>query len=195
MMKKVFLCFILISFTTFLNAQELTAYFVEARILTLADSRRQLINWAEQNNGFFLRDSTTYLVLRVPNNMVQNLKQVLEEKSLKVLQFNIRTRSLDQERNMVSAAIISREEILQQTMDYIHKANLEGTLAIEREIAGIINEIEYNKGRLRVIDNNALFADIQINLVATKPVGPSSENSSFSWLETMDFYNFVGKRF
>ncbi len=194
-MKKITIIAVLICTGVFLNAQQLTSYNVEARILMTADSRSDLIQWSEKNGGFFLRDSSSFLLLKVPNKLVQNMKPVLEERSLKVLSYNMSTSSLDQEKSSVLAAIASREEILQKNLVYLDDANLEGTLALEKEISGLIQELEYYKGRLRVIDNLALFANVNIFLTAPQPTAPGSKESSFEWMKTIDFYNFVGKVF
>jgi len=194
-MKRTSFLLILIVMAAFVYSQELTSYYIDARILITGESRSRLINWTEENNGFFLKDSSALLVLKIPNILVADLKPVLEENALKVLSYNMQTGSLDQERSSVLAAIASREEILERNLSYLDDANLEGTLALEREVSGLIQELEYYKGRLRVIDNQSKYATVQIYLTAPQPAAPGSKESNFDWLGTIDFYQFVGKVF
>ena len=194
-MKRLPILLIVFQLTTLLFSQQLTSYYVDSRILITGETRSQLITWAEDNNGFFLIDSSSHIVLKIPNTLIRDMKSILNDRALKILSYNMHTASLDQERSQVLASILSREEILSRNLSYLDDADLEGTLALEREVSSLIQELEYYKGRLRVIENQSEYATVHIYLTAPQPVSPGSKDSSFNWLSTIDFYRFIGKVF
>lgn len=195
MNRKILIFILLILSTLLIYSQEMTSYSVETYILMTPESRKQIIEWTESSGGYFLRDSSSQLLLRIPNELIQELKPVLEERALKVLSYSMTTRSLDFERNSTQAAIASRQEILERNLGFLDEADLTGTLMLEKEIASIIQELEYYKGRLRVLDNEAIFALVTVFLTAPQPDKPDSGQSSFSWLNTLDFYQFIRREF
>jgi hypothetical protein len=85
---KILVLILLILPTLSIYSQEMTSYSVETYILMTPESRVQIIEWAESMGGYFLRDSSSQLLLRIPNELIQELKPVLEERALKVLSYN-----------------------------------------------------------------------------------------------------------
>jgi hypothetical protein len=69
---------------------------------------------------------------------------------------------------------------------------VEGTLSIEREIAGLIDEIEQLKGRLRKLVNDTAYARAEIQLAFMQKTLPHDIPSSFKWINGIDFYRFMG---
>ena len=82
-----------------------------------------------------------------------------------------------------------------QNLQYIDQTDVEGTLAIEKEIMQLLTEIEQLKGRLRKLTVDRNYALAQVNLQILGQSLPTDIPSSFGWINTIDFYTFVDEGF
>lgn len=174
-----------------LAAQDESAYNINAGIIINSGSRDGIIEWVASQGGYYILNSTTQLSLRLPMGSSQQFREVLDGFCQRVLNYDVSSENLAAQIYSVQAAIVSRQETLQRNLSYLDKADVTGTLALEREIGSLISEIEYYKGQLKVLDNRAAYAYINISLMAPAPHRPESGTSSFPWLRKLDFYRFI----
>ena len=95
----------------------------------------------------------------------------------------------------VRSGIRSREEILQRNLAFLDRADVKGTLAIEREVMALLREIEGLKGRLRRLEADRMMALARIDLTFLEQTLPEDIPSSFGWINGVSFYGFVGGGF
>jgi len=182
------------------EAQEEENYLhhtLSATIL-VADPERageRLAEWAEEEGGYFLLKSTDRVLLRFPYRKMGELRSILEDIAEEVVDVSPQAVDLREQILGLRSKIRSREEILERNMSYIDEADVEGTLAIEREITQLLTEIEELKGRLRKLNVDRVLSRGDVALSFMQQTIPEDIPSSFGWINTLDFYAFMGGRY
>jgi len=194
MTKKLILSFVIILFlVSALSAQSALSHRVRASVL-VADPESavsELIAWAEKTQGYYLYSSSEIVVLRFPSEYTAELRPFLLDISEYLVEYIPEAYDQGDEIVNLESGIRSREEILQRNLDYLDKADVMGTLAIEREVMQLLSEIESMKGRLKKIRQDIRYGYAEIYLSFQQQSLPSSIPSSFSWINTLDFYDFM----
>ena len=98
--------------------------------------------WAEQSGGYTLLKSSDRVILRLPFGNMPQLRGKLEEMSDDILEISPQSVDLREQILEMRARITSREEVLRQNLALLDQADVRGTLAIEKEILALIEEIE-----------------------------------------------------
>lgn len=168
----------------------------EARAQLLVEDREaaaeRLIAWTEGQGGYFVERSLERVVLRVPAGSFGALREVAADASEEIITYNPSAQDQRQELSAVRAAIASREENLERVLSFLDGADVDGTLALEREISSLMQELESLRGRERAIRTRIAFARAEIALSAQAAGIPDTLPSSFDWLNTLDLYRFIG---
>ena len=170
---------------------------VQATIL-VADvdpSIDRLAHWADKAGGYLLYKSSDQVIFRFPYTEVGRLRDYLQQISETVVELTLQAQDLRESILGIQSGIRSREEILQQNLQYIDQTDVEGTLAIEKEIMQLLTEIEQLKGRLRKLTVDRAYALAQVNLRILGQSLPTDIPSSFGWINTIDFYRFMDQGF
>jgi hypothetical protein len=170
---------------------------IQATIL-VADVDRaidSLARWADEAGGYLLYKSSEVVIFRFPYTKVGSLRGFLEDISETVVELSLQAQDLRESILGIQSGIQSREEILQQNLQYIDRTDVEGTLAIEKEVMQLLTEIEQLKGKLRKLTVDRAYALAQVNLRILGQSLPTDIPSSFGWINTIDFYKFVGEGF
>ena len=197
MMKKVYV-FIAVICLLSIQAVAQENYLhhgIQATIL-VADTDRaidRLSLWADEAGGYLLFKSSEVVIFRFPHTKVGSLRDFLEEISETVVELSLQAQDLRESILGIQSGIRSREEILQQNLQYIDRTDVEGTLAIEREVMQLLTEIEQLKGKLRKLTVDRAHALARVNLRILGQSLPTDIPSSFGWINTIDFYTFVGE--
>ena len=166
---------------------------IDATIL-VADveiSGDRLEEWTDAAGGYLLRKSNESVVIRLPYTEVGRLRDYLEEISETVVAVSLQATDLRESILGIQSGIDSREEILEKNLTFIDQADVSGTLAIEKEIMQLLSEIEGLKGSLRKVTVDRAYAWAQIYLRFMDQSLPSDIPSSFRWINTVDFYEFM----
>jgi hypothetical protein len=170
---------------------------IQATIL-VADVDRsidRLSLWADEAGGYLLFKSSDVVIFRFPYTKVGSLRGFLEDISETVVELSLQAQDLRESILGIQSGIRSREEILQQNLQYIDQTDVEGTLAIEKEVMQLLTEIEQLKGKLRKLTVDRAYALAQVNLRILGQSLPTDIPSSFGWINTIDFYTFVDEGF
>jgi hypothetical protein len=152
-----------------------------------------LVAWCEKQGGYFVERSLEFLVLRIPRAAFDGLRPVAEETAERIVSYNPQARDLRQDILATRAAIRSREENLERVVSFLEDADVEGTLALEQEIASLMEEIESYRGRLRALETDIALARAEIALSARAAEIPDTLPSSFDWLNELGVYRFIGE--
>lgn len=171
---------------------------LEARAQLLVSDREAaseaLITWAEEQGGYFVERSLERVVLRVPAYAFDELREVSRMTAEEIITYNPSAQDLRQELSAVEAAIASREENLERVLAFLDESDdIEGTLALEREISSLMQELESLRGRERAIRTRIAYARAEIALSAQAADIPDRLPSSFEWLNSLDLYDFIGE--
>ena len=171
---------------------------LEARAQLLVTDREAaagaLITWAEEQGGYFVERSLERVVLRVPADAFDELREVSRMTAEEIITYNPSAQDLRQELSAVEAAIASREENLERVLAFLDESDdIEGTLALEREISSLMQELESLRGRERAIRTRIAYARAEIALSAQAADIPDRVPSSFDWLNSLDLYDFIGE--
>ena len=150
-----------------------------------------LESWVENNGGYALLTSSDRVVLRLPFEQIPQLRGKLEELSDYVLDLSPRSEDLREEILETVAKINSRQEVLRQSLALLDQADVSGTLAIEKEVLSLIEEIEQLTATLQTLQLNRTFSRAEIALRYLEQTVPENIPSSFEWINGVDFYSFI----
>jgi hypothetical protein len=166
---------------------------LEATILVADPDRSadELESWAENNGGYALLTSSDRVVLRLPFEKMPQLRGKLEELSDYVPDLSPHSQDLREAILETVAKINSRQEVLRQTLALLDQADVKGTLAIEKEIVSLIEEIEQLTATLQTLTLNRTFSRAEISLRYLEQTLPENIPSSFDWINGVDFYSFI----
>jgi hypothetical protein len=156
---------------------------------------RRIAAWAEAEGGYFLLSSSQQAVVRLPNRSLPALRVLLESEAEEILSLEPQAVDLREELLGVQSGIRSREEILQRNLSFLDRADVAGTLAIEREVMALLQEVEGLKGRLRRLETDRRLALARVNLSFLEQTLPEDIPSSFDWINGVNFYGFAGGGF
>jgi len=166
---------------------------LEATVLVADPDRSadELEGWAENNGGYALLTSSDRVVLRLPFAQMPQLRSQLGELSDYVLDLSPQSQDLREAILETVAKINSRQEVLRHTLSLLDQADVEGTLAIEKEVLTLIEEIEELTATLQTLNLNRTFSRAEISLRYMEQTLPDNIPSSFDWINGVDFYSFI----
>lgn len=152
---------------------------------------RSLVRWTEEHEGYFVYRSSQRVLLRVPDASAERFRVFLKEQAEELLEISLEARDLRQRLAQVSAGIQSREDILNRNLSSLRRADVAGTLAIEREIMRLVEEIEALKGERRKLEQDSRFLTAEVLLSFEDSTLPQDIPSSFRWINQVDFYRYM----
>jgi hypothetical protein len=176
-------------------AEDFLFHSVRATLL-VADPEaagERLAAWAEEAGGYPLLTASNRVLLRFPAAEIGELRSLLASEAEELVDFQLEARDLREEILGLEAGTRSREEILEKNLSYLDRADVTGTLAIEREVMQLLEEIEALKGRLRKLDNDRRLAMAEVYLNFLEQALPEDIPSSFAWINNIDFYSFFAE--
>lgn len=150
-----------------------------------------LVRWSEERGGYFVYRSPERVLLRVPDAAAGPFRTFLEELAEDLVEISLEARDLRQRVVQVLAGIESRREILDRNLAHLRRADVAGTLAIEREIMRLVGEIESLKGELRKLEQDRRFLAAEVLLSFQDQTLPRDIPSSFQWINQVDFYRYM----
>ncbi len=192
-LRAVFMILLFLISSRGLNADNFLYHQIQAVILvTDPDQAADLITqWSESIRGYYLLKSSDHVVIRFPYTEIGALRTFLENLSEDVIEISPEAFDLREEILGIQSGISSREEILKKNLSFINSADVSGTLAIEKEIILLLEEIENLKGRLRKLTVDRSFARADIHLSFMEQSLPEDIPSSFEWINSVNFYSFM----
>lgn len=165
---------------------------ISALVAEPAGSVTRLVSFAEEHGGYFLTTTFQRVILRLPMAEIASFRTFLEEEALEILNYQQISRDVTQEKAEALAALSARREILERNLEFLDRADVNGTLAIEREVTYLLNEIEAISGRILTYDVDTKYALVTVQLAFQGTTLPPSGGSSFGWINTVDPYSFIG---
>lgn len=144
--------------------------------------------WAGGLGGYTLYKSSERVSLRLPHSRLEELRSFLEGLSEDILEYNPQAVDLREQLSRVQSSLASRRDILARNLALLEKADTAGTLAIEREVLGLIQEVESLRAALQKLEVDRSFARVQVALRFEQSALPEDIPSSFGWINQVSFY-------
>ncbi len=151
----------------------------------------RLEGWVERSGGYVLLKSSDRVVFRVPFERTSRLEEILERLADEVVTISPQSLDLREQILQAEAGINSRREVLARTLALLSAADTAGTLAIEKEILALVEEIERLEGTLQKLNLDRAFSLVEVALNTLRQSLPESIPSSFEWINGVDFYEFI----
>lgn len=199
---KLLLCILLLNIVpgSILPAEEADNFLYHHLRATLlvadpAESGELISRWAESKGGYFLLKSENQVVIRFPLNEIKGLRELFADISERIIEITPGDVDLREQILGLQSGIRSRESILKKNLSFIDRADVAGTLAIEREVHTLLEEIESLKGTLRKLNTDRRLARGEIYLSFREQPLPQDIPSSFDWINTVDFYKLMQEGF
>jgi hypothetical protein len=199
---KLLLCILLINIVpgSILQAEEADNFLYHHLRATLlvadpVESADLISRWAESNGGYFLLKSESQVVIRFPFTEIKGLRQLFADISERIIEISPQAVDLREQILGLQSGIRSRESILKKNLSFIDRADVAGTLAIEREVHALLQEIESLKGTFRKLNTDRRLARGEIYLSFREQSLPQDIPSSFDWINTVDFYKLMQEGF
>jgi hypothetical protein len=155
----------------------------------------KITQWAEKAGGYFLVKSSTKVIIRFPWSKMDELREFLKTAAEEVITLSNKATDLRESFLEIQSGISSREEMLANTLRFLDRADIKGTLAIEKEVITLLKEIEELRGKLRKIYADRTYALATINLNFFRQSISQDIPSSFAWINRLDFYKFIQEEF
>jgi hypothetical protein len=152
---------------------------------------QRISEWASSNGGYFTHLSTDMVILRFPWKKTRDFRSYLNETSGEIYSYSSSSTDLRESINSSKSGIEARTEILKKNMELVEKADFKGTLYLEQEILRLMSEIEQLKGSLRKAENDRKMAQAVLHINFRSHSLPQNIPSSFSWINTLNFSDFI----
>jgi hypothetical protein len=150
--------------------------------------------WAGEQGGYVLHKSTERVSLRLPHAALPRLRPFLEQLSEDILDFSPRAVDLREQLARTQSSLASRREILGRNLALLDQANVAGTLAIEREMLALVQEVERLQAALAGLNVDRTYARVEAALRFVQATLPEDLPSSFPWINEVAFYPFIEGR-
>lgn len=150
-----------------------------------------LAEWTEENGGYYTYRSETEIHMRVSPADVSGVRALLETGDAEIVRYDPSTVDLRQQLSDAEAAIAARTEALERVLRYLDGATIGATLAFERELRSLNEEIEQYAGYARRMRNDIRYARVQVVLSSYEQTIPQTTRSSFEWINGLGMYSFL----
>jgi len=151
--------------------------------------------WAEDRGGYYLLRSTDMVILRFPSGDTGAFRNFITGISEDIFDLSVEAVDMSERILALESGITARQEILEKNLSYIDGADVKGTLAIEREVMRLLQELESMKGQLNKALLDITMARAQISFTFKDESLPSDIPSSFDWINRVDFYRFLREEY
>jgi len=141
---------------------------------------------ARTRGGWFAELGTERVALRVPVAESQSLVEELREMG-SLVERNFSSVNLAPEVIDVESRLKARREILARYEAVLAEASPKAVVSVERQITGVVAEVEQLEGRLRVLKDRSETARIDVLLQFRERRAPTNDgSSSFVWLNSLN---------
>ena len=164
---------------------------ISALVADAEAASENIASWVDGAGGYFLYKGSERLTVRCPVARMEDLRQHVTDISEELYGYTVNAQDVRQQILNLRSGIQAREEILSRNLEFLDKTDVDGTLAIEKEVSLLLAELDSLKGQLNLANVNRRYAFIQVNLSFLAPTIHENVYSSFRWLNTLDFFQFM----
>ncbi len=156
-------------------------------VFQVVEASKQVEQMARETGGFLARRDDTSIVIRVPvakfEETMKRLEKLGDVLHRNVVAEDVTEQFMDAEVRLKNARAV--RDRLQQLLEKATK--VEDSLAIEKELTRIGNDIETLEGKLKYLRDRAQYSTITVNFQAkqTDNVNASSVRMPIDWLNNL----------
>jgi hypothetical protein len=147
--------------------------------------------WAAEKGGYVLFKSGVRVVVRIPPGSLPDLRGLLAGVAFEITEFSPEATDLREATLTAESALRSRIDMQEKDFALLDKADVPGTLAVEKEMTSLIEEIEVLRAKLKSLEVQRSFAEAEIVLRFEKTALPREIPSSFRWVNEAGFYKLM----
>lgn len=162
------------------------------KVVNPDDVRAKLAAAVREAGGFPVLVADDRLELKLPPERLDAfLKQVAGEGL--VLEKTLERQDLTLEIAQLDGQLEAKRAVLARLRGFFDDSGVQGTLRIEQTMTELVTEIEQVKGRLRVLEERARFALVEISFRFKQRDRLIYVQSPFDWLNTVNLDRFLGE--
>ncbi len=163
---------------------------ITAELVLQVDDRdaclEKAVALARARSGWFAELGTDRVSLRVPVDEAASVVEELRGMG-RLVDRNLASVNLAPEVVDVQSRLKARQEILDRYGAVLADASPKAIVSVERQITGVVAQLEQLEGRLRVLTDRADHARIDVRLQFRERRAPTNDgSSSFAWLNSLN---------
>ncbi len=146
----------------------------------------RLRSFAAENNGYVKFYSNTKVVLRMPAERVQRIRDVILDTGYigdeRLQRTDVGESLLD-----LRTRLKTKESLLASLYKIFEDAQVQQTLEVEKELGKVVMEIENIKGRIAYLEDRISLAEVtvSINIQPGSKKGAVSGRSRWEWINSL----------
>ena len=163
---------------------------VVLKVVNPDDARAELLKKVGELGGFPILVEDAALQLKVPPGKLSEALALVAGQGL-VIEKTLERNDLTQEIARLEGQLDSKRETLTRLRGFFDDSNAEATLRIEETMTEIVAEIEQVKGQLRVAEERAKWAVVDISFQFRERDRLVYVSSPFEWLNTVGLSSYI----
>ena len=167
----------------------LTANIV-LKVVQLEKVRESILTETKNRMGFPLLITDESTVLKIPPEEFNTIIALASEKGW-LIEKTFTRQDITKEIGDLKGRLKSKREILTRLRAFFDESDVAATLHIEQKMNQIVLEIEQVKGNLRLLEDRARFAVLNIAFQFQNRDRIIDKASPFEWVNTVDLNRFV----
>lgn len=171
------------------RATALTAQVV-LKVVHPDRARADLLQSVKELGGFPVLVTEHELTVKVPPDRIGAAIEAVAARGL-VIEKTLSREDLTQSIAQLGARLRSKREIFQRLRRFIDDSDVAATLQIERQMTALVAELEQVKGQLRVEQERARWAVVNVSFRFRERDRIVYVRSPFDWLNSVDLDRFV----
>jgi len=162
------------------------------KVVNPDDVRARLATAVREAGGFPVLVTDDRLEIKIPPQRLDGFLQQVGAAGL-VLEKTLERHDLTLEIAQLEGQLEAKRAVLAKLRGFFDDSNVQGTLRIEQTMTELVTEIEQVKGRLRVLEDRARFAFVEISFSFKQRDRLIYVHSPFEWLNTVNLDRFLGE--
>ncbi len=162
-------------------------------VYDLREAQRRLVKLAEEMGGYMQETRGPVVVVRVPAGRFDRIEPALRELGrLDDSQTTIRAQDVTEEYVDVELRLKTKREYLETLSGMLESAGeLKDKLAVQQEIARVVEEIESLEGRLRVLAQRVSLATVTVTFRLATTGPKRTFRLPWGWLDRLGIENLI----
>ncbi|MBV6494028.1 MAG: hypothetical protein LDLANPLL_02054 [Turneriella sp.] len=191
----VFVVCVFLSTPYFLHAEnnppEIQEVTLELRTLSVSMAQKNLIQFLEKSDGYFVYQNPRSVAGYVPLNVSLETIFAAAAKEGYVRSRNVTNQNPTERINDLTLQLKAKEKQLSDVNKVLADSNLEETLEVEQELNNIRENIDALRGELQFLRERASLKKIIFYFESTGSAPQPRDYESFSWLDKMNIPSLI----
>jgi len=160
------------------------------KVVNPDDARSRIVAGVRELGGFPVLVTDDQLEVKVPPERLDELLRLVADEGL-VLERTLERQDLTLEIAQLEGLLGAKRAVLSKLRAFFDDSGVQATLRIEQTMTGLVTEIEQVRGRLRVLEERARYARIEVSFRFKERDRLIYVHSPFGWLNTVSLDRFI----